>query len=277
MRHVALALVFATLPLAGCLEAGTLTGTDVAFTRLDEGLVSGLRERLVRTFDDEGEWEDFWSRHAPDRPRPDVDLTTHVVAAVLLGEKPNACHGVNVTRVERDAAGALDIIHYVEHRPGTNVRCAALVVSPYSIVAFERKWGIAFRGTVDTVGEAPRDEPTLTVLDEGDHTRHQATRAIIDDATEWGAFWRAHADGEPPAVDHLRNRIAAVVLDEKPNACYGVAIPRVTRDADTGADVVHVIETKPSPGQACAPVVVRPFVVVAFERGTGGARFDVRA
>lgn len=102
---------------------------------------------------------------------------------------------------------------------------------------------------------------------------------FVQSQEEWAAFWSAHASGrvtehQPPSIDFRSERVVAVGLGERPNGCWGVSMPSLVRQASV--ITAHYVLHAPAPGQACADVQVRPYVIVAFPQGTETVAFASR-
>ncbi len=105
-------------------------------------------------------------------------------------------------------------------------------------------------------------------------------RAVIEDEAAWDALWRDHASNElpPPArpnVDFSKEKVVAVLLEDKPNACWAVRITNATHEA--AGVVVEVTTYSPSPDLMCASVVTQPFAFVAISATEGEVRFTERS
>ena len=104
--------------------------------RGDSSHVTEPRRAIART---EEEWRAMWAVHAgPEAAPPAVDLAVHTVAAAFAGEKPSAGHSIEIT--EADRAGGISLA--VEERgPGRGMVAAAIITSPFHIVAVPRTAG----------------------------------------------------------------------------------------------------------------------------------------
>jgi uncharacterized membrane protein len=104
--------------------------------RGDTSHVTEPRRVIART---EAEWRVLWAVHAgPDAAPPAVDLGGHTVAAAFAGEKPSAGYSIDVT--EADRADGIDLVAE-EHGPGRGTVAAAILTSPFHIVAVPRTAG----------------------------------------------------------------------------------------------------------------------------------------
>ena len=119
--------------------AGKMSGlTTIA--RGDASHVAEPRRAIART---EEEWRALWAVHAgPGAAPPAVDLAVHTVAAAFAGEKPSAGHSIEVTEAVTEADRARGITLAVEERgPGRDTVAAAIITSPFHIVAVPRTAG----------------------------------------------------------------------------------------------------------------------------------------
>ncbi|MEW6322870.1 MAG: protease complex subunit PrcB family protein [Acidobacteriota bacterium] len=91
------------------------------------------RQAVARTA---SEWDALWRDHAGARPRPDVDFSTTMVAAVFLGTRMTAGFEVAVTGTRRD--GDALVIEWAEHAPPRDAITAQVITSPAVLVALPR-------------------------------------------------------------------------------------------------------------------------------------------
>jgi len=103
------------------------------------GSASGIevaREVVVRT---PAEWDALWGEHGDQRPRPAVDLSSQMVAAVFIGTRPTAGYTVEITgaRVEPDGL----VIDYEERQPPPGVIVPQMLSAPYHMVTLPHRDG----------------------------------------------------------------------------------------------------------------------------------------
>ncbi|HEX9369070.1 MAG TPA: protease complex subunit PrcB family protein, partial [Vicinamibacterales bacterium] len=112
--------------------------------RGDASHVAEPRRAIART---EGEWRALWATHAgPAADPPAVDLASVTVAAAFAGEKPSAGYSLEISAAAADPAEHADqvggIVLAVEERgPGRGMVAAAIITSPFHIVAVPRGAG----------------------------------------------------------------------------------------------------------------------------------------
>ena len=134
----------------------------------------------------------------PDAVPPAVDLAVHVVAAAFAGEKPSAGYSIEVTGADR--AGGIDLVAE-ERGPGPGMVAAAIITSPFHIVAVPRDGGgvgwIEDRGSRtedrDVASSTPDPrclEPRPPILD-----RPAAPHCRDARVPRGAVFGRAPADG----------------------------------------------------------------------------------
>ena len=106
--------------------------------RGDASRVAEPRRALARTDD---EWRSLWAVHAgPGADAPAVDLTKVIVAAAFAGDKPSAGQTIEITAADHaEHAGVLLVVE--ERSPGPGMVAAAIVTSPFHIVAVPRTAG----------------------------------------------------------------------------------------------------------------------------------------
>jgi uncharacterized membrane protein len=105
--------------------------------RGDASHVAEPRRFLCRTDD---EWRALWAIHAgPGADPPAVDLATVVVAAAFAGEKPSAGYSIEITTAAPADRGVT--LSVEERAPGPDTIAAAIMTSPFHIVAVPRTAG----------------------------------------------------------------------------------------------------------------------------------------
>jgi hypothetical protein len=124
-------MVRVLLALALVVQAAAPSRTVLADTAMSN--VDAPRQAIARTA---AEWEALWRAHAGDAPRPDVDLTTRMVAAVFLGTRTTGGISVAVigTRQERDGL----VVEWTERRPARGQVAPQIITMPATIVALPR-------------------------------------------------------------------------------------------------------------------------------------------
>ena len=117
----------------GTTEEAAAGGTETRETRMWVGTSSGIhdaRRTVVRTPE---EWKELWTRHAGERlpsdPVPEIDWTRDMVVAVVLGDRPTAGYGVDITRVAEEDGKLVVRSHATAPKPGSVQ--AQVVTSPF--------------------------------------------------------------------------------------------------------------------------------------------------
>lgn len=125
------------------LTFSTVAASQVDLTTIDKGdypdLYSG-EKLIIRDADD---FARFWSRiHADtsNQPeRPDVDFSTEMILAVVLGERPTTGYEVEIVSINQTMNPAEPIaVLYKEYVPGENCAVAQTLTSPYHIVKVDK-------------------------------------------------------------------------------------------------------------------------------------------
>jgi uncharacterized membrane protein len=99
--------------------------------------VAEPRRVIART---EEEWRSLWAAHAgPAADAPVVDMTAVTIAAAFAGEKPSAGHSVEIVAAEDAGPGVTLTVE--ERGPGPDMVAAAIITSPFHIVAVPRAAG----------------------------------------------------------------------------------------------------------------------------------------
>jgi uncharacterized membrane protein len=105
--------------------------------RGDASHVVAPRRFLCRT---EDEWRALWAIHAgPGTDPPAVDLTTVIIAAAFAGEKAAAGYSIDITAADPAGRGITLVVE--ERAPGPDMIAAAIMTSPFHIVAVSRGAG----------------------------------------------------------------------------------------------------------------------------------------
>jgi hypothetical protein len=125
------------------LTFSTVAADQVDLTTIDKGdypdLFSG-EKLIIRNSE---EYERMWNRiHADtsDQPeRPEVDFSSNMIVAVVLGERPTTGYEVEVVSINQTMNPAEPIaVLYKEYVPGENCVVAQSITSPYHIVKVDK-------------------------------------------------------------------------------------------------------------------------------------------
>jgi uncharacterized membrane protein len=123
--------------------------------------VAEPRRVIART---EEEWRSLWAAHAgPAADAPVVDMTAVTIAAAFAGQKPSAGHSVEIVAAEDAGPGVTLTVE--ERGPGPDMVAAAIITSPFHIVAVPRaagevSWGEA-RGAMREARNSSSGEQDL--------------------------------------------------------------------------------------------------------------------
>jgi VWFA-related protein len=120
-------------------SASGASGEPLPMTTLNSDMMSGVdrpRQAVVRTAE---EWSALWQAHAPGRPAPAVDFSTHMVLAVFLGSRPTAGFNVQITAVRSE--GNHLVAEWMERRPSSDQMVAQVITSPSHLVTVPRHAG----------------------------------------------------------------------------------------------------------------------------------------
>lgn len=119
----------------------------------DASGVSEPRRMIART---EEEWRMLWALHAgPDTASPAVDFAQVIAAAAFAGEKPSAGHAIQISA----GPSSNGVVHLLvsERAPGPGTVAAAMITSPFHIVAISRDAG----EVTWEEARAPKPDPRL--------------------------------------------------------------------------------------------------------------------
>jgi uncharacterized membrane protein len=131
----------------------------LTIARGDASGVSEPRRMIARS---EDEWRTMWALHAgPDAASPAIDFAQVIAAAAFAGEKPSAGHSIEISA----APSTNGVVHLTvsERAPGPGTVAAAMITSPFHIVAVSRDAGEvqweAVGGRGAEVGSASNSQP----------------------------------------------------------------------------------------------------------------------
>lgn len=138
MRHPALSI--AVLLLGTGHPAAAASGSPVPFASLAQSVSSAVTAFEVAVVGRQDRWRALWRRHnahrVPLRAPPAVDFASRQVLAVFLGSRPDGCHAVVITAVERMAGRV--VVTYQERRPAPDAICSTVITNPAHIVSVPR-------------------------------------------------------------------------------------------------------------------------------------------
>lgn len=112
---------------------------DPTMMTLARGPASAIDEAQQVVARTEAEWDALWAEHAGREPRPEVDFSTDMVAAVFLGTRPTAGFGAEILGARTD--GDTLVIEWVERRPARGELVGQILTSPFHIVTLPRHAG----------------------------------------------------------------------------------------------------------------------------------------
>jgi hypothetical protein len=96
------AILVSALTLTAC--AGRMPGEPVAFSTLEQGASSGIREPTRIVVRSSREWLLVWARHVRAVGAvvpPPVDFEREMVVGVFLGQRETGGYRIEITKVER--------------------------------------------------------------------------------------------------------------------------------------------------------------------------------
>ena len=128
------AFAVATLISLACAEP-----PQMSFTTLARGFASQIEEPRTAVVRTAAEWSKIWTEHGAMEKPPEVDFARSTVIAIFSGTRPTAGHSVEITGIEKEAAGL--VVTYVERAPGPDQMVAQMLTSPFHIVRMESHEG----------------------------------------------------------------------------------------------------------------------------------------
>lgn len=128
----------AALATLACVFAGCVAGGEDIRT-LARGGVSGIHDALRIVITNDANWTTFWAGHVAGvggGARPDVDFAKERVVAVFLGQKPDACWSVEITKARTDNVAQTTTVTYAEKHAAA--ACTQQITYPHQIAAIPR-------------------------------------------------------------------------------------------------------------------------------------------
>ena len=136
--------LFGAIFLPACSSTVSLAQTVVAYTTVDQGRYSGVRESLQVVIRGEQEWAALWSRHASGRrPAPSpplIDFSAEMVVGLFLGQKSTGGYSVEITRAEVDGSNLR--FYYRESKPPPGAIVPQVLSQPYHLVRLSKSEGV---------------------------------------------------------------------------------------------------------------------------------------
>lgn len=125
--------------IAAAIVLWTLAQAPMTFTTIQQGPLSGVETERHVVVRSEAEWQALWREHQADQEAPHVDFSRSTVVALFMGSRRTAGYGIEVTRVERDAAGITAF--YRETSPDPGAMTAQIITAPFHIIRLDRVTG----------------------------------------------------------------------------------------------------------------------------------------
>lgn len=119
-----------------------------------KGQQSGIHEERFEIIEDDDSWTTFWDQHSsyiiPPPDKPEINFDQYMVGVVMLGEKPDSCYGVNVTKVNYSTINCGIMVDYDEIIPEDDCVCADVITYPHHFVKISKSWmEVGFKGTIE--------------------------------------------------------------------------------------------------------------------------------
>lgn len=121
-----------------CVACGDDDGAVLSFSKIAGGSYGGVKERSFLVLSNEEEWKALWSRIngnvQPLPPLPEVNFSTHAVAAVFQGRKNSGGYSIGVEAVIEMPDRVTVTVRECEPGPSSIVTSA--LSSPWEAVVF---------------------------------------------------------------------------------------------------------------------------------------------
>lgn len=113
-----------------------VAATDIIGVVADATSLSNIHEERTVVVKDDAAWTRLWNEHAPDRAKPAVDFTSHMVVGVFMGNGPSSCYTTSIDGIVRTADKIL--VRELRSVPGPDIMCAMYVTTPAHLVVIPR-------------------------------------------------------------------------------------------------------------------------------------------
>ncbi len=140
---VACSILFYFFPSAGekafaCESCSDDDGAVLSFSKIAGGSYGGMKERSFILLSSEDEWRALWSKIngnvQPLPPLPEVDFSTHAVAAVFQGRKSSGGYSIGVEAVIEMSDRVTVTVRECE--PGPESIVTSALSSPWEAISF---------------------------------------------------------------------------------------------------------------------------------------------
>jgi len=115
---------------------------EVPFSRVENGVTSGIGERKFVVIKTAKEWADLWQAHAslriPAPPLPAVDFKREMIVAVFAGEKRSGGYGIEIAKIAEDTVKGQLVISFRETQPPPGSMTPQALTQPFDIVRINR-------------------------------------------------------------------------------------------------------------------------------------------
>src|SRR5215471_20949903 len=115
---------------------------EVPFSRVEQGISSGIRQRKLVIIKTPQAWADLWQTHAslriPAPPRPAADFDREMIVVVFAGEKRSGGYGIEIAKIEEDAAKNQLRVLFRETQPPPGSMTLQALSQPFDIVKTSR-------------------------------------------------------------------------------------------------------------------------------------------
>jgi VWFA-related protein len=128
-----------TAPAGATAGKPSPPSTPIQMITINSDMMSGIdrpQQTVART---QSEWEALWSRHAPGRQAPPVDLAKNMVIAVFLGSRSSGGYQIQITGVRRE--GDALVVQWAERRPAPGMVAAQVMTAPSHLITVPRHAG----------------------------------------------------------------------------------------------------------------------------------------
>lgn len=216
------------------------------------------------------QWAALWAEHTAGRdpapPPPQVDFTTHMLAAIFAGDL-RGCHEFAIRRV--NVEGLRIDVEYEDRDLTPYTLCVAAITNPMHVVALPHiDAEVAFsQVTPGRIAFNTIDRSTYSGVEE-------PINVVVRDMQTWSALWRRHtgSGGPAPAIDFSTTVVAGVFRGILPNGCYSTEIVDVYH-AGSGLNV-HRVDSVPREGAVCTLAIVTPAHLIAVPRSDESVVFS---
>ncbi|MFN8577732.1 MAG: protease complex subunit PrcB family protein [Candidatus Sericytochromatia bacterium] len=222
-----------------------LNNQELAFTDLETGYDSGIKDFSKRVAKTEKEFAELYREHLSSQRNinatvfPKIDFRNDMVAAVFLGERPSSGYSINVKKVIRTDSQI--VIEASEVPPSPNSQLNPVITTPYQFITFPKtdlpiKFDINiivnnFESTSGIVNSSSPTNLNVKTFLNGDNSNIKTAQfLVIQSKDDFKNIWTQHNGSNSsvlPEVDFGNNSLIAIFAGTKQTSGYNITVSSV--------------------------------------------------